>query len=139
MLPVIAQGGNQALESVAAMTNSLLAVLSQPTTGRMSTGEIRSMFEEVQELRAKRVTKIVDMGRQRQQMDAMETPELGEFMLTKFPSLLPGAIIDRWDQTFSPAVSLRSPAAPPRPKQVLFEDEMESSQGTANGSTRLNA
>lgn len=137
MLPVIAQGGNQALESVAAMTNSLLAVLLQPAAGRMSTDEIRGMFEEVQELRAKRVTKIVDMGRQRQQMDAMETPELEEFMLNKFPLLLPRVLIDRWDQTFSPSVSLRLPAAPPRPKQVLFEDEMEPSQDTANGDTRL--
>ncbi|KAL4999143.1 hypothetical protein BDV10DRAFT_193812 [Aspergillus recurvatus] len=132
MLPIIAQGGNQALETVAAMTNSLLAVLSQHAAGRMSTDEIQGMFEEVQQLRAERVSKIVDMGRQRQRMDTMETPELEQLMLNKFPLLMPNILTQRWDQTFPPAVSLRSPAVPARPKQVPFEDEgQESSVGAA--------
>ncbi|KAL4896061.1 hypothetical protein BDV59DRAFT_171955 [Aspergillus ambiguus] len=128
MLPSIAQGGNQALESVAAMTNALLASLSEPVIGRMSPTEIRSMFEEVQGLRAQRALKIVALGRQRQQMDAMETPELEQFMLHKFSAMMPGILIDRWDAQFAPAISLRYPAVPPRPRECQFDDEKEQIQ-----------
>ncbi|KAL4863041.1 hypothetical protein BDV12DRAFT_206836 [Aspergillus spectabilis] len=123
LLPIIAQGGNQALETVAAMTNALVSVLSKPAAGRLSRDEIRCMFEEVQDRRANRVSKVVGMGHQRQKMNAMETPELEQLMMHKFPSMMPGVLIDRWDQTFAPAVSHISPAVPARPKQFMFEDE----------------
>jgi hypothetical protein len=95
------------------------------------------MFEEVQNRRVNRVSKVVAMGHQRQKMDAMETPELEQLMLHKFPLSLPGVLIDRWDQTFAPAVSLKSPALPARPKQVLFQDEKQQSQETVTEDARL--
>ncbi|KAL3476381.1 hypothetical protein BJX99DRAFT_270530 [Aspergillus californicus] len=137
MLPVIAQGGNQALETVAAMTNALLAVLSKPLEGQMSADEIRGIFEEVQEHRAKRVSKIADTGHMRQEMDAMETPKLEQLMLNKYPSLMPGVLIDRWDQVFAPAISLRSPAVPARPKRFMFDDEIQPNLEATHRDARL--
>ncbi|KAL4882074.1 hypothetical protein BJY04DRAFT_227519 [Aspergillus karnatakaensis] len=142
MLPIIAQGGNQAIESVAAITNALLAALARPSLhnsdedgdgdfGSLSQEEIDSLFKQFQSARESRVSEIASVGRIRQQMDAMETPELEELMLGKFPSMLPGGLVERWDETFAPAVSLVSPRGPARVKTFLYDDEGESVDGQA--------
>ncbi|KAL2851998.1 hypothetical protein BJY01DRAFT_104381 [Aspergillus pseudoustus] len=129
MLPIIAQGGNQAIETVAAFTNGLFSALtsssssSQSSTSRLSQEEITSIFTTLQSSRADRISTVVTMGHQRQNMDTMSSPEMEELMLKKFPTLLPGELLRRWDQTFPASVSLAGLERPFREKEVLFDDE----------------
>lgn len=126
MTIIVAQGGNQAIESAAALTNYLASALSdKQNAGRLSCHEIETLFEKVQQTRFSRVKGMVERSHQRQQMDSMETPEMEDYMLHKFPSLLPGAIIERWDQTFASAVSLHSLKVPVRQKTFRWLDEQE--------------
>ncbi|RAK97686.1 FAD-dependent oxidoreductase [Aspergillus ibericus CBS 121593] len=124
VLPITAQGGNQAIESAAALVNGLMTVLSQGPSGPLSELEIKSMFDQVQNLRVPRTAKIVEGTHLRQQMDAMETPELKAFLLNEYPKLNPGATWSRWEGMFAAAVSLKRLAIPVRPKTSPFLDEI---------------
>ncbi|PYI11277.1 FAD/NAD(P)-binding domain-containing protein [Aspergillus sclerotiicarbonarius CBS 121057] len=124
VLPITAQGGNQAIESAAALVNGLTTALSQSSSGPLSESEIKSMFDQVQDLRAPRTAKIVQGTHKRQQLEAMETPELKDFMLNKYAGLMPGALWSRWEGMFAGAVSLKTLAIPARPRTVPFLDEI---------------
>ncbi|KAE8381303.1 FAD/NAD(P)-binding domain-containing protein [Aspergillus bertholletiae] len=131
MLPIIGQGGSQAVESAAAFTNSLMEVLSQPSSlGAPAMAELHGIFEQVQDIRIPRVTQIMEMAHARQRMDAMETTELRDVILHKFPKLLPGIVLQRWDTTFLPGISLRTLGLPIRPKAVLFHDEAQKQEAS---------
>ncbi|KAL4793117.1 hypothetical protein BDV19DRAFT_367310 [Aspergillus venezuelensis] len=125
MTVIIAQGGNQALESVAALTNGLFEVLSRPTPGSMSQDEIREMFQSVQDLRQERTATIMDMSFQRQQLDALETPELEDTLLNKLRDVFPGVAFQRWDAIVPGSVSLSMLDIPYRPRELAFNDEVE--------------
>ncbi|KAL3461597.1 hypothetical protein BJX64DRAFT_260526 [Aspergillus heterothallicus] len=138
MLPIIAQGGNQALETAATFTNELFAALtssppqsSSPTP--LSLQEISPLLRNLQSSRAERISAVVDMGQQRQKMDTLSTPALEELMLKKFPSLMPGVLVKRWDQSFPGAVSLAALERSYREKEVLFEDERLEERGNVEG------
>ncbi|KAF7617473.1 putative monooxygenase [Aspergillus flavus] len=131
MLPSTGQGGSQAVESAAALTNSLMEVLSQPSSlGAPSMTELHSIFQKVQDLRAPRLSQMMQTAHARQQMDGMETPELRDTILNKFPKLLPGVVLQRWDATFLPAVSLRMLDVPARPRALTFHDERRNERST---------
>ncbi|KAL4877357.1 hypothetical protein BJY04DRAFT_198250 [Aspergillus karnatakaensis] len=125
MTVVIGQGGNQAIESAAALTNSLVRTLSRPRVDRLATEEIQTIFQQVQELREPRVRMAMEMSAQRQRQDAMETPELEDLMVNKFPKMFPGAVVKRWESIYCPAVSLQMLKVPVRPRVVPFDDERE--------------
>ncbi|OGM51014.1 putative monooxygenase [Aspergillus bombycis] len=138
MLPSIGQGGSQAVESAAALTNSLMEVLSKPSSlGAPSTTELSSIFQQVQDIRAARLSQMMDMAHRRQQMDAMETPELRDTILNKFPKLLPGVAIQRWDATFLSGVSLRMLDIPARPRTAIFHDERRKDEGSTEKTARI--
>ncbi|KAJ5618644.1 monooxygenase [Penicillium herquei] len=104
MTSILAQGGAQAVESIACFANSLTRVLSDNSkTGRLSAGEIHEMFEQIQGVRHPRVKAMVESSNKRQFMDAMVTPELEDLMMNKFPKLVPGIVVERWDETFKSA------------------------------------
>ncbi|KAJ5701178.1 monooxygenase [Penicillium malachiteum] len=104
MTSILAQGGVQAVESIACFANSLTRLLSDKSkTGRLSAGEIQEMFEQIQGVRHPRVKTMVESSNKRQFMDAMVTPELEDLMMNKFPKLVPGIIVERWDETFKSA------------------------------------
>ncbi|GKZ73824.1 hypothetical protein AnigIFM60653_005476 [Aspergillus niger] len=133
VLPITAQGGNQALESAAAVVNGLMTALSQASgSGPLSQAEIQSMFERVQDIREPRTFDIIKTTHQRQKLDSMDTPELKEFLLTKYARLMPGALWKRWADTFTPAVSLNMLDLPARPKSVPFDDEALRNAGSNN-------
>ncbi|RDK37768.1 FAD/NAD(P)-binding domain-containing protein [Aspergillus phoenicis ATCC 13157] len=133
VLPITAQGGNQALESAAAVVNGLMTALSQASgSGPLSQAEIQSMFERVQDIREPRTFDIIKTTHQRQKLDSMDTPELKEFLLTKYAGLMPGALWKRWADTFTPAVSLNMLDLPARPKSVPFDDEALRNAGSNN-------
>ncbi|PWY78348.1 FAD/NAD(P)-binding domain-containing protein [Aspergillus heteromorphus CBS 117.55] len=126
VLPITAQGGNQALESAAAVTNGLMMALSQPPScGPLSLTEVQSMFEQVQKMRSPRAGQIIRTTHIRQQVDAMETAELKHFALNEYARGLPGALFGRWTETYGPAVSLKGLPIPARPRRVLFKDEFQ--------------
>ncbi|KIA75410.1 monooxygenase [Aspergillus ustus] len=124
MTPILGQGGNQALETVAAMTNSLMAALKLPSSKRLSKVEIDNMFAEVQTLRAPRAAKMMKESHRRQCRDGMETPELAEVMLHKFPQIAPDLAAAFWSAALPPAVSVNSLPMPPKKKSVPFDDEI---------------
>ncbi|KAL2819036.1 hypothetical protein BDW59DRAFT_151644 [Aspergillus cavernicola] len=123
MSPVLAQGANQAIESAAAMVNSLMAVLSHPIPGRISMDEIRTMFEEVQQVRQPRVQQMVQASHARQTADALETPEIEHVMLNQFHKQVPEIVWERWNASYRPAVSLKMMEIPARPRGVPYDDE----------------
>ncbi|KAL3442923.1 hypothetical protein BJX65DRAFT_298688 [Aspergillus insuetus] len=125
MTPILGLGGNSALESVAAMTNSLVDVLARPDSSstRLSGSEINGMFTEVEKLRAPRALKMMQASHERQCMDTLETPELAEIMLRRFPKMARQAIFKRWDSVFPQAVSLKSLPLPAKKGAVPFEDD----------------
>ncbi|KAJ5726862.1 monooxygenase [Penicillium malachiteum] len=107
MTSILAQGGAQAVESIACFANALTRVLSNKSkTGRLSAREIQEMFEQIQGVRHSRVKSMVESSNKRQLRDAMVTPELEDLTLNKFPKLVPGIILERWDETFKSAVLL---------------------------------
>ncbi|KAJ5715439.1 uncharacterized protein N7483_012620 [Penicillium malachiteum] len=107
MTSILAQGGAQAVESIACFANSLKKVLSDVSkTGRLSAREIHDMFQQIQDMRLPRVRAMLESSNKRQCMDAMVTSELEDLMLNKFPKLVPGIIVERWDETFEQSVFL---------------------------------
>ncbi|KAL2787876.1 hypothetical protein BJX66DRAFT_353024 [Aspergillus keveii] len=124
MTPVLGQGGNQALETVAALTNSLIAALKRPNSNRLTVSEIDRIFAEVQELRAPRASTMMKESHQRQCMDGLETPELKEVMLHQFPQMAAEIVPAFWDATITPAVSIKTLPVPKRGRTVPFEDEI---------------
>ncbi|PYH93622.1 DUF747-domain-containing protein [Aspergillus ellipticus CBS 707.79] len=124
VLPITAQGGNQALESVAAVVNGLMTALSQDAPGPLALSEIETMFEQAQETRSPRAARVVETTHHRQKMDMMETPELKHFALNEFAGKLPGAMFQRWTDTYTPGVSLTGLPIPVRPRSIPFDDEV---------------
>ena len=139
MTSVLGQGGNQAMESVAALANSLFARLSDSSaSGPLSIGEIHTAFQQTQEARQQNVTRILEASHNRNRMDAMVTPEMEEIMMVKFPAAFPGAVLKRWDEAYAPAVSLHMLDIPYRPKTFQFLDEVaRETVGDANRGARL--
>ncbi|RAH87290.1 monooxygenase [Aspergillus japonicus CBS 114.51] len=125
MTTVLAQGGNQAIESAAAMTNSLLKVLANGRVGSLTDGEIEAMFEEVQVLRAPRARDMMEASGKKQRADAMETPELKHFSMHVFPKIIGPGTFRRWKEYLVGAVSLRGLPVPHRKRVVPFDDEVE--------------
>jgi hypothetical protein len=68
------QGGNAAIESVALLTNSLVKALSQSTSGRLSSTEVVSIFEDVQSRRRPRVALNHRYSHGRARTEALDTP-----------------------------------------------------------------
>ncbi|KAL2847550.1 monooxygenase [Aspergillus pseudoustus] len=124
MTPILGQGGNQALETVAAMTNSLMAALKLPGSKTLSKLEIDGMFDQVQTLRAPRASKMMRESHRRQCLDGLETPELAEMMFHKFPQIAQDLAAAFWNAALPPAVSVQSLPIPPKKKSVPFDDEI---------------
>ncbi|KAJ5578658.1 uncharacterized protein N7459_007622 [Penicillium hispanicum] len=124
MTSILGQGLNQAIETVAALANSLTAKLADPATaGPLALHELHAAFQQTYDVRAATVSAVAQASHNRNRMDAMVTPEMEEFMLVKFPSAFPGIILKRWDDAYAPAVSLNMLELPYRPKEFTYLDE----------------
>lgn len=129
----IAQGGAQAIESAAEFANNLISALSSSINNdSLSVQEIENLFERLQDVRHPRVQAMMELSRKRQVMDAMETPEMEDLVLNKLPNMLPDMLVQRWDETFLPAISLRMLPMPNRPKTVPFQDEISQDHNLAS-------
>ncbi|KAJ5261235.1 monooxygenase [Penicillium angulare] len=115
MSSITAQGGGQAMESVACLANNIIPALSDNSkTGKLSADEINAIFDRTQEIRLPQARKIVASAHQRQLMDTMETPELEDLMLNKFPKIMANILVQRWDDAFADAISFDIFPAPVR-------------------------
>ncbi|KAI6754484.1 hypothetical protein HG530_012236 [Fusarium avenaceum] len=72
--PVGGQGGNAAIESVALLTNDLVKALSQSTSGRLSSTEVVTIFEDVQSRRKPRVALNHRYSYGRARTEALDSP-----------------------------------------------------------------
>lgn len=125
MTTTIGQGGNQAIESAAAMTNSLVKALSAgAATEKLSEQEIDTMFEEFQEGRVPRTRMVMAASRRKQDADAMQGL-MRKDLLNLRPNSTAQDLFLRWKQTFVGAISLANLPLPDKRKLVPYDDEKE--------------
>ena len=130
MTSIIGQRGNESSGSAASLANELTVTLSDShASGLVLTDDMRSVFEQVQDIRAPRPSEIMKVSHQRKKMHAIETLELEDLVMNRFLKLLPGIMLERWDKTYRPAVSLKMFPMPNRPKLIPFQDETTSEKG----------
>jgi hypothetical protein len=117
------QGGNNAIETAASLTNHLVSALQNCKTKTLSTVEISNIFKNVQEQREERVSGLIQAAHSRQRLECMETPLLkfsAKFVLPYIPKHM---LLNKWIQVYSPAVSLKTLPMPRKPRDVAYFDE----------------
>ncbi|GKT69016.1 FAD/NAD(P)-binding domain-containing protein [Colletotrichum tofieldiae] len=123
--PLTGQGGNSAIETAAALANSLSDFLNQRSSQDLiNNDQIESVFQSVQKLRHPRTSKLVKESHDRQRLEAMETPLLKILALYYVPLLGIESVAESWTKTYAPAVSLNMLAVPSRPRAVPYHDEL---------------
>lgn len=121
--PLTGQGGNNAIETSACLTNHLVAALRNCNTGTLSKAEISTVFNKVQEQREGRVSKLVKASHARQRLECMETPFLKflvYYVIPYAPRYIP---INRAIDGYSAALSLDMLPMPRTPRDVAYFDE----------------
>ncbi|KAJ6051561.1 hypothetical protein N7499_010901 [Penicillium canescens] len=121
--PLTGQGGNNAIETAASLTNHLVAALKRCSSGTLSTAEISKVFENVQEQREDRVWELVKGSHARQRVECMETPLLklvGKYLIPNLPRY---KLVDKWIQIYSPSVSLNMIPQPNKEWEIAYYDE----------------
>ncbi|KAJ5295636.1 hypothetical protein N7508_010457 [Penicillium antarcticum] len=121
--PLTGQGGNNAIETAASLTNHLVAALKRCKSGTLSTAKISQVFENVQEQRQDRVWELVKASHARQRMECMETPLLkliGKYLIPNLPRY---KVVDKWTQIYSPSVSLNMIPQPDKEWEIAYFDE----------------
>ncbi|TGO83660.1 hypothetical protein BPOR_0611g00010 [Botrytis porri] len=120
--PIGGYGGNSALESSAALVNSLVKLLK--ISPKPSTSQFTTMFAELQALRETRAMILKDASHEQQRTEAMED------RLHKFIALTLLPITDTEDVMFNfsgnqpSAEKLDMVELPPRPKLIPYKDEL---------------
>lgn len=127
--PLSGQGGNNAIETAASLTNFLVDALRGARPGHLSDQEVKDVFESVQRLRSPRVSRLVKESHRRQRLEAMETPLLRAVATYLVPWIGRSTVFNRWIQAYCSAVSLHTPPIPERPRQIPYDDELRSEQG----------
>ncbi|KAJ5841870.1 hypothetical protein N7534_011700 [Penicillium rubens] len=121
--PLTGQGGNNAMETAASLTNHLVAALRNCQSGTLSSADITKVFENVQQQREKRAWGLVKASHARQRLDCLETPFMkfmARYVLPRFPK---SVVLSKWIDTYSPAVSLDMLPLPHRPREIAYFDE----------------
>lgn len=122
--PISGQGGNNAIETAASLTNYLTSALNANTSRPLSTEEISSVFEKVQQQRHGRVWDLVKASHARQRLECMETPTLKFIAKYVLPYIPKHILKAQWIQTYCPAVSLNMLPQPDRPRKIPYHDEL---------------
>ncbi|KAK7744989.1 hypothetical protein SLS53_003223 [Cytospora paraplurivora] len=91
--PIIGLGGMNALETTAALTNHLVALLKSSESP--STAELESVFAKTQDSRRPRAQALVDVSKQTQHRFAMSTPRLSFLNRYYYPAIGTGPAL-RW-------------------------------------------
>ncbi|GAD92949.1 hypothetical protein PVAR5_1548 [Paecilomyces variotii No. 5] len=122
--PLTGQGGNSAIETAASLANHLVAAFERNPDRRLSTEDISNVFASVQQRREGRAWELVRAAHARQRLECMETPLLKFIAKWVIPYFPKGMLMDRWIQTYSPAVSLDMLPQPNRKHTILYHDEL---------------
>ncbi|KAF2138917.1 uncharacterized protein K452DRAFT_320584 [Aplosporella prunicola CBS 121167] len=123
--PISGQGGNNAVETAAAVVNGLVNGMKN-NPGGLSDAEIHSIFSHAQELRQDRVWSLIRASHAQQRLEAMETPLLGLMATYLVPRLHLESIIDRFVTGSVPATRLTVLPMRKFPHFVPYEDELPS-------------
>ncbi|ROW11443.1 hypothetical protein VMCG_01186 [Cytospora schulzeri] len=102
--PIIGLGGMSALETSAALTNHLVALLK--SSNNPSTSEIESVFAMTEDFRWPRAKELVDISMLTQQRFAMGTPWLRFMNRYYYPALGPRVALGLLSSAYTGAVSL---------------------------------
>ncbi|CAG8052089.1 unnamed protein product [Penicillium salamii] len=121
--PLTGQGGNNAIETSASLTNHLVAALRGSKTGTLSTEEISNIFKRVQEQREERVSGLIKASHTRQRLECMETPLLKFLASQVLPYVPKSILLRRWIPVYSAGVSLNMLPMPRKPRDVAYFDE----------------
>ncbi|GME28065.1 FAD binding domain-containing protein [Neofusicoccum parvum] len=121
--PISGQGGNSAIESVAALANVLFKAMKSHPDG-LSDAIVTQVFQETQALRSPRVSKLVKGAHDMQSLQALETPLLKFVALNVAPRTNPETAINIWSDVIVSAVSLDMLDVPKKPRFVPYDDEM---------------
>ncbi|KAJ5952743.1 uncharacterized protein N7479_011156 [Penicillium vulpinum] len=121
--PLTGQGGNNAMETAASLTNHLVAALKKSQSGTLSSAEISKIFEGVQQQRENRAWTLVKASHARQRLECLETPLLKFMARYVLPRLPKSLILDKWIDTYGSAVSLDMLPLPYRPREAPYFDE----------------
>ncbi|KAA8649330.1 FAD-dependent oxidoreductase [Aspergillus tanneri] len=124
LLPLLAQGGNSAIESAACLTNCLFEVLKCSRSDRLPLEQITAAFRKLQNIRIPRVTALAKLASGQQRLDAMITPEIKALVMERVPKLVPENFYEKWHGIYDSAVSLSMLPMPARPRKSLYYDEI---------------
>ncbi|KAF4982286.1 hypothetical protein FZEAL_2072 [Fusarium zealandicum] len=122
--PIGGHGGNAAIETAAALKNSLVNSLKSSSSRRLSTAQIDSIFAGVHDLRRSRAKSIQDYSHKRQLTEALDNP------LRKFIALCLLPLADERDVTLSYSAQIPSSEKldmmllTHREKLVPYKDEL---------------
>ncbi|KAJ5112244.1 hypothetical protein N7532_000289 [Penicillium argentinense] len=122
--PLTGQGGNNAIETAAALTNHLVAALDASSSKELSAAEITSIFEKTQHQREDRTRSLVKASHARQRLECMETPLLKFIANFIVPYVPKSMLTDRWVDTYSAAVSLNMLPIPVKKRTIPYYDEL---------------
>ncbi|PGH10930.1 hypothetical protein AJ79_05176 [Helicocarpus griseus UAMH5409] len=70
--PITGHGGNAAIETAATLTNGLVKAFNKSTSSTLSSPQISSLFQEVQDIRYKRVKDLIQVSHDQQRVEALE-------------------------------------------------------------------
>ncbi|KAJ5686680.1 hypothetical protein N7536_009299 [Penicillium majusculum] len=121
--PLTGQGGNNAMETAASLTNHLVAALKNCQTSTLSSAHISKVFESVQQQREKRAGELVKASHAQQRLECQETPLLkfiGRYVMPRLPK---SVVLGKWIDSYSPGVSLDMLPLPHKPREIAYFDE----------------
>ncbi|KAG0158292.1 hypothetical protein PDIDSM_5805 [Penicillium digitatum] len=121
--PLTGQGGNNAMETAASLTNHLVAALQNCKSSTLSLADISNIFEGVQRQRERRAWELVKASHARQRLECQETPFLKFVGKCVMPRIPKSVFLSKWIDAYSPAVSLDMLLLPHRPREIAYFDE----------------
>ncbi|KAJ5094293.1 hypothetical protein N7456_010154 [Penicillium angulare] len=124
--PITGQGGNSAIETAAALTNNIVSALKGHPSElcQLSSDEINSIFERTQCQREKRTGDLMRASHSRQRLECMETPLLKFVGKNVIPYVPKQFLVNKWIETYSPAVSLNMFPKPESDHEMPYYDEL---------------
>ncbi|GKT40687.1 FAD-dependent monooxygenase andE [Colletotrichum spaethianum] len=121
--PLSGQGGNNAIETAAALTNALNRALGKSPNRKLSIEQIREVFESTQQVRKPRTSRLIKASHDQQNIEANQASIKTAITAQVMKLLDIDAVLAQIDGVTLDAVSLNMLPMPCRPRLVPFHDE----------------
>ncbi|OJD33163.1 fad binding domain-containing protein [Diplodia corticola] len=133
--PIIGLGGMSAIETCAALTNNLHALLQShaSSSSPIPSSAIAAAFAATQSLRQPRAAALVAVSRQTQHRFAMETLPLRLLNRYVYPGMGAAAALRLLSEAYPGAVSLATLPVPQKPRRLPYHDELLREPGAGRG------